>query len=50
MVSLLELINKDDGSFSAYSFRVRQNSPVVWLSPLNEAYVLDQQAQKKLSR
>jgi hypothetical protein len=30
--------------FSAYSFRVRHNSPVVWLSPFNEAYVLDQQA------
>ena len=50
MVSLLESIDKDDGTFSAYSYRVRHNSPVVWLSPLNEAYVLDQQAQNNLSR
>lgn len=34
---------KDDGSFSAYSFRVRLNSPVVLLSPFNDAWVLDQE-------
>ena len=42
VVGLLELI-KHDESFSAYSCRVRFNSPVVLVSRFNEAWILDQE-------